>query len=77
MGFFSVYCGLIYNDVCYVFQYLHNVCLIQCMSIMIRGWNGTQWKTRETVFGDTVAQQKTEVYHFGIDPVCFTLSILQ
>jgi len=52
MGFFALYCGLIYND---------------CMSISINGWNHTQWKKLETKHTTTVYVQKG-VYYFGIDP---------
>ncbi|ETO19988.1 V-type proton ATPase, partial [Reticulomyxa filosa] len=51
MGIFSVYCGLIYND---------------CLSIMINGWNGTQWR-RGNVDGYTFVVQEN-VYAVGIDP---------
>jgi len=56
MGFFAVYCGLIYND---------------AMSIMINGFNTSQWGYGfiDDDESEVVLFQKDEVYAFGIDPV--------
>jgi len=53
MGFFAVYCGLIYND---------------AMSIMINGFNTSQWGYGY-VGDEVVLFQKEGVYAFGMDPV--------
>merc|ERR1719361_1184587 len=57
MGFFAVYCGLIYND---------------AMSIMINGFNTSQWGygfIDDETKGNVVLFQNNGVYAFGIDPV--------
>ena len=67
MGIFAVYCGLIYND---------------AMSIMLNGFNTSQWGYGLATMGggDTevdskvVFFQKNGVYAFGIDPVWHGLS---
>merc|ERR1719242_1967439 len=60
MGLFAVYCGVIYND---------------AMSIMINGFNTSQWGYG-FIDGDEseiVLFQDNEVYAFGIDPVWYDL----
>jgi len=61
MGLFAVYCGVIYNDV---------------MSIMINGFNTSQWGygfVGSDTTADVVLFQRDEVYAFGIDPVWYAL----
>eukprot|EP00485_Elphidium_margaritaceum_P013838 CAMPEP_0202726484 /NCGR_PEP_ID=MMETSP1385-20130828/184635_1 /ASSEMBLY_ACC=CAM_ASM_000861 /TAXON_ID=933848 /ORGANISM="Elphidium margaritaceum" /LENGTH=933 /DNA_ID=CAMNT_0049392705 /DNA_START=150 /DNA_END=2951 /DNA_ORIENTATION=+ len=63
MGCFAVYCGLIYNDV---------------MSIMINGFNKSQWGYGIDTASDAIPHsvvyfQKRGVYAFGIDPVWHSL----
>jgi len=56
MGFFAVYCGLIYND---------------AMSIMINGFNTSQWGYGyiDDKQNEVALFQNNGVYAFGIDPV--------
>lgn len=58
MGAFAIYCGLIYND---------------CMSIMINGFNKSQWGYGVDISsfggGSITLFQRDGVYAFGIDPV--------
>merc|ERR1719203_2434836 len=54
MGFFAVYCGLIYND---------------AMSIMINGFNTSQWGYGYAENDEIVLFQREGVYAFGMDPV--------
>jgi len=56
MGIFAIYCGLIYND---------------CMSIMINGWNGSQWTWYASSSSVVMIQRK--VYAVGVDPVWHAL----
>ncbi|ETO11968.1 V-type ATPase [Reticulomyxa filosa] len=52
MGVFALYCGVIYND---------------CMSVMVNGWNGSQWQHGYTT-DDQVVMVQRNVYAVGIDP---------
>jgi len=60
MGAFAVYCGLVYND---------------AMSLMMNGFNKSQWgygitkATEDAVEQELVVFQGKGVYAFGIDPV--------
>jgi len=59
MGLFAVYCGLIYND---------------AMSIMINGFNQSQWGYGFDTNSDSVVLfQARATYAFGIDPVWHAL----
>merc|ERR1740123_1574368 len=60
MGLFAVYCGVIYND---------------AMSIMINGFNTSQWGIGYVAgdYSDVVLFQRDQVYAFGIDPVWYGL----
>eukprot|EP01084_Bolivina_argentea_P051002 93820_1 len=59
MGIFAIYCGLIYND---------------CMSIMINGFNKSQWGYGYNISdSNTLIFQGKNIYAFGIDPVWHAL----
>jgi len=60
MGMFAVYCGVIYND---------------AMSIMINGFNTSQWGYGfvDDDESEVVLFQDNEVYAFGVDPVWYNL----
>ena len=56
MGFFSTYCGFIYNDM---------------TSIPLKSFGGSCYETITTGAGEEVVQKPDCVYPFGVDPIWF------
>lgn len=56
MGFFSTYCGFIYNDM---------------TSIPLKVFGDSCYDTRSTAEGEVAEQKEDCVYPFGVDPIWF------